>query len=158
MPGLTGVVFATHVDAQLYLAGHRAPPAAVDAARGQVLDTWSALRARGIPVAVVVEDVPGLRPESAPECIARSRSDHDPCALPRDQVVRPNLVTALAESHPRLVTYLRLTPYLCDPSLCHALIGGVVVYSDSHHLTTTFSLSLSPYLGPQVAAALHQKE
>jgi len=157
MPGLTGVVFATHVDAQLYLAGHRASPAAVDEARRQVLGTWSALRAHGIPVAVV-EDVPGLRPESAPECIARSRSDHDPCALPRDQVVRPNLVTVLAESHPRLVTYLRLTPYLCDPSLCHALIGGVVVYSDAHHLTTTFSLSLAPYMGPQVAAALHQKE
>ena len=95
-----------------------------------------------------------MRPTVDPECIARSTAHDDPCALPRSAVVVPNLLTNLARSNPRLARYLPLDQYFCDPARCHALIGGVVVYFDSHHLTTTFSRSLARYLGDEVAHAL----
>ena len=103
---------------------------------------------------LVTGDVPGMRPYSDPECIAKSSASSDPCWLPAPSVVRDNLMTELAASHPSLVASLPLTPMMCDASRCHGVIGGVVVYSDSHHLTDTFSRSMSSYLGSAVQALL----
>jgi peptidoglycan/LPS O-acetylase OafA/YrhL len=153
MPDVAGVVFASHASAQDYLAGVGATAADVDAAKASVVQTWTALAQAGIPV-VVTEDVPGMRPASGPECIALSSAAVDPCALPRSSVVVPNLLTELAQENPSLAGYVTLDQYLCDASLCHSLIGGVIVYSDSHHLTGTFSRSLGQYLGADVEAAI----
>jgi peptidoglycan/LPS O-acetylase OafA/YrhL len=153
MPDVVGVVFASHASAQDYLAGVGATAADVAAAKAGVVQTWTSLREAGIPV-VVTEDVPGMRPESGPECIAMSSAAEDPCALPRSSVVVPNLLTEIAQENPSLATYITLDQYLCDASLCHSLIGGVIVYSDAHHLTGTFSRSLGPYLGADVEAAI----
>ena len=65
-----------------------------------------------------------------------------------------NPITDLADANPRLAAHVRLTQYFCDAQRCHALIGGVVVYFDSHHLTTSYSRSLARYLGDAVAAAI----
>ena len=153
MNNLTGVIFASHIDAQQYLAGLGASRAAVAQARQHVLTAWARFRQRGIPV-LVTGDVPGMRPTIDPECIAQSQASNDPCAVPRSTVVKPNLLTRLAQQHPELATYVPLTRYFCDAHTCHALIGGVVVYFDAHHLTDTYSRSLAPYLGSQIAAAL----
>jgi hypothetical protein len=72
-------------------------------------------------------------------------------------VITSNPITSLAQANPQLATYLPLTQYFCDASRCHALIGGVVVYFDSHHLTTPYSRSLARYLGDALAAAMRPK-
>jgi hypothetical protein len=41
------------------------------------------------------------------------------------------------------VTAIDTTPYFCDRTFCHALIGGVVVYFDEHHLTATYAVTCS---------------
>jgi hypothetical protein len=56
-----------------------------------------------------------------------------------------------------VVSYIPLTRYFCDARKCHAVIGGVVVYFDSHHMTTTYSRSLARYIGPQIAAAMARR-
>jgi hypothetical protein len=63
-------------------------------------------------------------------------------------------MTDLARRHPGLARYEPLSQFFCDSAKCHAVIGGDVVYYDAHHLTTTCSRSLAPYLGAQVDAAL----
>jgi len=153
MPQVSGVIFASHASAQDYLAGVGASSADVAAAKASVVQNWTAYRDAGIPV-IVTEDVPGMRPASGPECIAMSGAAVDPCALPRSSVDVPNLLTELAQENPSLVDYVTLDQYLCDSTTCHSLIGGVIVYSDSHHLTGTFSRSMGPYLGADIDAAL----
>lgn len=153
MPQVDAVVFSSYVLAQLYLVGPDATPADVATGRQRIVATWAAYRKHGIPV-VVTEDVPGMRPDAGPECIAKTTVDYDPCALPRSSVVKPNLLSTLARANPELVTYVPMSQYFCDATTCHSLIGGVVVYSDSHHMTTTFSRSLAQYLGPAVTAVL----
>ncbi len=150
---LDGVIFASHAQAQDYLAGSHASAVDVATADRRVVAAWTALRRRGIPV-MVTEDVPGMRPDAGPECVARTTVVYDPCAKDRSAVVRPNLLDTLARRHPELVTYLPLSQYFCDATKCHALIGGVVVYSDSHHLTGTYSRSMSESLGAEIASAL----
>lgn len=117
------------------------------------LAEWRAFARHGTRV-IVTSDVPGMRPTSDPQCIADSRASYDPCAVSRASVVRPNPTSLLAQRHPELASYLPLTRFFCDPAKCHALIGGVVVYFDSHHLTTTFSRSLARYLGAEIAGVL----
>jgi hypothetical protein len=153
MTHLDAVVFASHLGAKTYLAGPNASDDDVHTAQARVLATWTALARRGVRV-IVTEDVPGMRPDAAPECIARSGARYDPCAVDRSSVVRPNLMTDLARRHPQLARYVPLSQYFCDAATCHALIGGDVVYYDAHHLTTTYSLSLAPYLGAEIDAAL----
>jgi hypothetical protein len=63
----------------------------------------------------------------------------------------------LAQRNPELASYLPLTQFFCDATKCHALIGGVVVYFDSHHLTTTFSRSLAGYLGADITGILRKQ-
>ena len=152
-PRLSAVVFASHLGAGDYLFGAHPTPAVQSSARADVVRTWSAFVTRGIRV-IVTQDVPGMRPYSDPECIAQSTARYDPCAMKRSKVVLPNFMTELAVANPRLVDYVQVAKYFCDAMRCHALIGGVVVYFDSHHLTTTFSRSLAPYLGADIAAAL----
>lgn len=153
MPDLDGVVFASHVGAAVYLTGADASPANLAAAEERMVDAWRAFDAAGIAV-MVTEDVPGMRPQSGPERIARSIAAEDPCALERSDVLRPNLMTDVAQRHPELASYIPLEQYFCDAEACHSLIGGVVVYSDSHHITATYSRTIAQHLGADVQAAL----
>ena len=150
--GLNAVIFASHVDARDYMAGLNASASAVRAASAQAVQAWRTLTAHGVTV-IVTGDVPGMRPAADPDCLAQSTVAVDPCSVPRNAVVRSNLMTRLAQQHPGLARYLPLTPYFCDQR-CHAIIGGVVVYYDSHHMTDTFSRSLAPYLGVQLASLI----
>lgn len=156
MPQLDAVIFASHRGSKTYLAGAKATAGDVRTAQERVLATWSRFAKRGIRV-IVTEDVPGMRPDSDPECIARSRARYDPCAMSRSTVVRPNLMTVLAQKNPQVVSYVPLTQFFCDARKCHGLIGGVVVYFDSHHMTATYSRSLAPYLGAEVSAVLARR-
>ncbi|HET6818552.1 MAG TPA: acyltransferase family protein [Mycobacteriales bacterium] len=152
-PHLDAVVFPSYRYADQFLEGMNGSATAVAATRQRVLATWSRLVAHGIRV-IVPGDVPGMRPVIDPQCLAQSRTRYDPCAVRRSSVVRPNITFSLALAHPELATAIPLTQYFCDQVKCHALIGGVVVYFDSHHLTSTYSRSLARYLGAAVASAL----
>jgi hypothetical protein len=39
-----------------------------------------------------------------------------------------------------------MNPLVCGPTVCAPVVGNVVVYRDSHHLTNTYSKTLEPYL------------
>jgi hypothetical protein len=151
--GLDAVIFASHRDAALYLEGSSPTPQQRAAADRRIVAAWAAYAAHRIRV-IVTGDVPGMRPQSDPECIAMSSAVNDPCAVPRSSVVRGNMMTDLAQQHPQLARFVSLTHYFCDAKTCHGLIGGVVVYFDSHHMTATFSRSLAPYLGADLQAVL----
>lgn len=96
-----------------------------------------------------IRDVPGMPPGvNAPECIATSPVDNDPCSSPREQVLPSSDIQmqAVREMSDEVVL-IDLSDYFCDPRLCHAVIGGLIVYRDNAHLTMTFSRTLAPYLG-----------
>jgi peptidoglycan/LPS O-acetylase OafA/YrhL len=154
LPHLDAVIFPGYSFSDEFTVGHDPTAADVRSRDDQVLRLWSAFASRGTQV-IVTQDVPGMRPTNDPQCIARSRVAADPCAVDRASVLPRNPVADLARANPRLARYIPLEQYFCDARRCHGLIGGVVVYFDSHHLTTTYSRSLAVYLGDAVAADLH---
>ncbi|MGN6472996.1 MAG: acyltransferase family protein, partial [Mycobacteriales bacterium] len=153
MRHLDGVIFASYRFWEEFTTGPNPTRLEVAGARRQILQSWSEFAARKVQV-FVAQDVPGMRPVLDPKCIQLSRRDYDPCAQPTVNVVRPTIVTELAHQYPSLATYLPLDQFFCDVRLCHGLIGGVVVYFDAHHLTSTYSRTLAEYLGAEITAGL----
>jgi hypothetical protein len=44
------------------------------------------------------------------------------------------------------VEYYDTAPWFCAGDVCPAVIGNLAVYLDSHHITSTYGRSLTPYL------------
>lgn len=116
---------------------------------------WSPLIRAGKKV-IVIRDTPDAGNSLAPQCIAEHLADYDPCATPKAVAVVP------AGDDPQwsavldtpAVTGIDLTDDFCDADVCHTVIGGLIVYFDSHHLTATFARTLAPYLGEKISRAI----
>ncbi|MCL2850701.1 MAG: acyltransferase, partial [Micrococcales bacterium] len=110
----------------------------------------------GIPV-LVIRDTPALS-FNAPDCVAQHPNDPAACGDDRAAVLPPDpLAAAAAADTSGMVTLLDLTDLLCDAQTCPAVVGGVIVYFDKHHLSATFVRTLAPEIVPAVVAALaHQ--
>lgn len=114
---------------------------------------WSKLTAAGKKV-IVIRDTPDAGSTLVPQCVAQAMSQYDPCATPRDVAVTAEDPEWSAAQTTPGVTGIDLTNDFCDASLCHSVIGGLIVYFDYHHLTATFARTLAPYLGADIAAAI----
>ena len=58
----------------------------------------------------------------------------------------------MASSHPLLTRLISLDRFVCDRLLCHAAVGGLVVYKDHEHLTAAFARTLARPLSPVLDA------
>lgn len=91
----------------------------------------------------VIADVPDMG-ETPSTCLSVHIEDASSCAGARFRVISPHLVDVEREATRGAgATYLDFTPYLCNKKSCPAVIGNRLVYRDAHHLTATFSASLS---------------
>ncbi|KQW06678.1 hypothetical protein ASC66_09500 [Leifsonia sp. Root4] len=108
----------------------------------------------GVNVAIV-RDVPSLpNGMKAPDCVAASKTDADPCNFDRGEVDAQGAMDRAIDLSPEEVDTIDLSNYFCGATTCHSVIGGVLAYFDNNHLTHTFALTLSPYLGDAVAALI----
>ncbi|MEX5718164.1 acyltransferase family protein [Geodermatophilus maliterrae] len=82
----------------------------------------------------------------SPDCIATAAQDDDPCSGPRAHRLTPDSVAEGVAGMPG-VQVIDLTDSFCDASRCHTVVGGVVVYWDSNHMSRTFSATLAEPLG-----------
>lgn len=105
--------------------------------------------ATGAPV-VVIRDTPipiygGI--DSVPDCLALHADDREACAGPRSVWMPADpSVAAARQLADRGVSVADLTDAFCDRTTCWGAIGGVLVYSDGHHLTRTYSRTVAPQL------------
>jgi len=104
----------------------------------------------GISV-VVIEDVPALPGDTTgPICVEAATTLDDPCAFPAPSFDYPLINAARAVG----ADVVELTDITCPAGECHTVIGGVLVYSDDDHLSTTFSRTLRPRLEGAILRAL----
>ena len=124
--------------------------------RGQVaaqaagyLAAWRALP-RTVERVVVIRDTPKMR-SGTPRCVTRAMRAHrdagTACAVSRRRaLIADAAVSAARRWRSRRVRIVDLTPWMCAPSRCFPVIGGVLVFRDTTHLTRAFSATLAPYL------------
>ena len=100
----------------------------------------------------VIEDVPLTSGESVPECVELAGGINDPCSVKRELALSfdpvPSAIKSLNNSKVHLI---ELTDQFCDLELCHSVIGGLIAYRDSHHVSGTFALTLLPSIEKQLA-------
>lgn len=117
-------------------------------------ETWRQWTEAGIPVIVIADD-PLTNKQNVPACVRANADDLSKCSLPREEAVGKDPLVAAAREYPNPgVTLVDLTDSYCDDDRCYVVVGGVIVYSDTHHITPAFSRSLYPLIEPHLAAAL----
>ena len=90
-----------------------------------------------------------------PDCLAAHAGDYAQCDGTLAAWLPPDpLVKAVRAVHDPRITSTAMTPYLCESQRCQAVVGGVPVYFDGSHLSSTYARTLGPFLDPKMQAAL----
>ena len=99
---------------------------------------------------VVIRDTPASR-DDVLGCVSQALLPQQECAMPELLALPPDPAVAAAAQlgAPRFQT-VDLTGFFCDGTLCFPVVGGVLVYLDSNHLTPRFVSTLAPYLDAQL--------
>jgi peptidoglycan/LPS O-acetylase OafA/YrhL len=123
-----------------------------DAMVGGLVSYWRTLTRAGIPV-VALLDNPAPSDQPVYECVAQNPKNLDRCAFDRDQGVAASGAPAARRAAGEVpgVSVADLTSTICpDGQRCAAVIGNVLVYRQTTHLTKSFVVSAEA----QLAAAL----
>ncbi|HEY3005387.1 MAG TPA: SGNH hydrolase domain-containing protein, partial [Kribbellaceae bacterium] len=93
----------------------------------------------------VLSGTPSLRTDPA-DCLAPRNATTGSCAAPEPRITRERneiwkRAAAAAGAH-----FVDLRPWMCDQRTCPLVIGNVIVYRDTNHVTTTFAATLRPGL------------
>ncbi|WP_104176989.1 acyltransferase family protein [Cryobacterium sp. Y50] len=110
--------------------------------------TWRSLRAERVPFAFL-EDTPRSGIDT-PECVSANADHLTRCATSRDKSLLNGSVDQLKASTRSGERLINLNERICPDDPCAAVIGRVLVYRDSHHLTATYARSLAPALGEKL--------
>jgi hypothetical protein len=103
---------------------------------------WRELADAGIPQ-VVLRNTPWL-PFRAAECIATHRDALSECAFPRDDAMALARDTeVVAASRVPNVTLIDPIDHLCPQTRCAPVIGGVMVWRDTNHMTATYAWTMA---------------
>ena len=112
---------------------------------------WQTVAKQGVPI-VAVRDNPfaGNTAAANPNtCLAQVTvaEANDKCSLHRDANL-DNVFDPYRAAVQRVPSahYVDMTSFYCRGNVCPAVIGGVNVYRDNSHVTTTYARSLAPYL------------
>ena len=146
-PTITTVIYSNYTRAYAAHGAVGRPLAAGDYERA-----WASLVDAGKSV-VALRDIPSAGMD-VPACVAANMGRYDPCTTPEDAALLsavddPMMQAASATGAP----VVDLTATFCTEGQCHSVIGGLVVYFGTHHMTATFSRTIAPIVGDAIIDA-----
>lgn len=116
-----------------------------------LVGAWSALKEAKVPFAVLA-DTPHPKID-VPECVSANPEDLSECAVPREEAEKNGLPAQLEASNALGdVAVLNLNRFICPETQCPAVIGNVLVYRDTNHLTATYASTLATSLEDELRA------
>jgi peptidoglycan/LPS O-acetylase OafA/YrhL len=112
---------------------------------------WTDLIHAGINV-VAIREGPEMI-QVIPDCLSSHGATVAGCSRPRAQAIATTTPITLAAQamHPP-VPVIDMNSLVCGPTTCSAVVGNVIVYRDSHHLSNTYTRTLEPYLQRKLLA------
>jgi peptidoglycan/LPS O-acetylase OafA/YrhL len=109
---------------------------------------WDEWLDAGKQVAVLGE-VPNPGAKRVPDCLVVHPDHAAACARPAADAVQKEL--PLAEAAEKLkargVVYMPMRDFFCDKDLCYPVVGGIITYRDSTHVSAEYSTAMTPYIG-----------
>lgn len=110
--------------------------------------TLKRLRATRASVAVITDNP---RPTlDVRGCVSKSLTSLRDCAFTRKEAFAHTPVNTRAAKRVPGVRRIDPTPVLCPTRLCPAVIGNVLVYRNTAHITATYMGTLAPWLGKRL--------
>jgi hypothetical protein len=103
---------------------------------------------------VVLGDTPRFD-RIVPKCLENHPLNLGACEQSRSDALKTkhdNLEKATAIAHG--ATFITMTPWVCPYELCPVIVGHLLLYRDSNHLTVTYSRQLAEALGALLPADL----
>ncbi|TQL50808.1 peptidoglycan/LPS O-acetylase OafA/YrhL [Ornithinicoccus hortensis] len=103
---------------------------------------WDRLDQLGIPV-LGMRDSTRLE-ESVPECLERTDMDARACGQERTWRMAEQSPILSVPDLPGNVRPMDVSESICAPDWCPAVVGNVMVYRDTSHITATYMRTLAP--------------
>jgi peptidoglycan/LPS O-acetylase OafA/YrhL len=119
----------------------------------QLAATWKPLLEMGLDVRHV-RSIPRLSFHPG-KCLEGAKDWMVECLPSRKRVLPQDNLYAAAKI--LNVKTLDFSEYFCDADHCPVIIGGVLVYRDSHHMTATFARTLSTSMKEKLSDFMHVK-
>jgi peptidoglycan/LPS O-acetylase OafA/YrhL len=126
-----------------------------DVMPGTYIGIWETLSKNNIPI-LAMRDTPWLVRDGQPfvpaDCLAKG-GDAVSCGIERSEVLSDrNPTLDFVEQFP-LLKPLDMSNAVCRKDYCRVVEGNVLLYHDSHHISTTYMRTMTGELGHQMAAA-----
>ncbi|WP_460690823.1 acyltransferase family protein [Nesterenkonia suensis] len=115
------------------------------------VDRWREITEAGAEL-LLLRGTP-RQPTHVPDCLA-SGGDALSCAPDGEKFAETNPLEQI--DLPEGTAAVDLTDLFCPQGQCAAILGNVVVYRDSHHLTNEYVETAAPYLEDRVREAMSQ--
>jgi hypothetical protein len=141
-PALIVVGERAHYSLSAPRRGERASRAALTAGYARTLRR---LKRTGARVAVI-RDTPEP-PRDIPSCVADAMSHLRRCAFPRRAALERSRLDRRAVAGARGVKLIDATSQFCLAKVCPAVIGRVLVYRNTGHITGTYAATMARWLG-----------
>ncbi|OBC10261.1 acetyltransferase [Mycobacterium sp. 852013-50091_SCH5140682] len=126
-----------------------------DVMPGTYIGIWETLSKNNIPV-LAMRDTPWLVRDGQPffpaDCLAKG-GDAVSCGVKRSEVLSDRNPTLDFVGQFPLLKPLDMSNAVCRKDYCRVVEGNVLLYHDSHHISTTYMRTMTGELGRQMAAA-----
>jgi peptidoglycan/LPS O-acetylase OafA/YrhL len=98
---------------------------------------------------VVLGEVPNPGSVRVPDCLVKHPDHSLACSRPAKDAAPThlNLAAAAEKLSSRGVLYMPMRDYFCDSTTCYAVVGGLITYRDSTHISTEYSTAMALYIG-----------
>jgi peptidoglycan/LPS O-acetylase OafA/YrhL len=129
------------------LAHKQAGPQAYADISAGMASYWTQLEDNGISV-VPIEETP-IMSFNPPDCVAKYGASSSECEEPMAKATEsdPPTVRATQLMHGK-VKLIDMNKFVCDPTECPSVVGNILIYFDEHHMTSSYSKTMTPYLTP----------
>jgi peptidoglycan/LPS O-acetylase OafA/YrhL/capsular polysaccharide biosynthesis protein len=117
-------------------------------------NAWRPLTAAGLSVVALAETPHPLF--DIPSCVSENLRHLSTCAGPRSEMIHASTAQEIAVHRTPGVAYLDLNDIVCPTSRCAAVVGGVMVYRDSDHISATYARTAAGYFAAKIAPSLKQ--
>ncbi len=126
-----------------------------DVMPGTYIGIWQTLSDNNIPI-LAMRDTPWLvrnrQPYFPADCLADG-GDAISCGIKRSDVLSDHNPTLDFVAQFPLLKPLDMSDAVCRKDICRAVEGNVLLYHDSHHISTTYMRTMTNEVGRQIAAA-----
>lgn len=105
-----------------------------------IASRWQRFGDLDLPI-LAIRPIPHLNKRPG-DCLPDRVKD---CVISRQVAERANTIALAAQRVPK-VHIVDMTNAICSKDTCGPVVGNLVVYRDTHHLTATYAAALAPYL------------